>query len=114
VALGACEPEWCLFFLLVLAMGLAKGGSYGTFEGQEGFPQPSAPSLAGTYSSGGQQQFASYAIPGMYAIIIPPALSSASQILRLRIAVFGECVSKSGNVDMCGDFLSKIQDATSV
>ena len=74
------------FVFLVLAMGLVKGGSYGTFEGQEGFPQPSAPSLAGTYSSGGQQQFASYAIPGMYAMVIPPALSSASQILRLRIA----------------------------
>ncbi|KAG0564985.1 hypothetical protein M758_8G150400 [Ceratodon purpureus] len=36
-------------------MGFEKGGSYGTFEGQQGFPQPSAPPLAGTYSNGGQQ-----------------------------------------------------------
>ena len=43
-------------------MGFEKGGSYGTFEGQQGFPQPSAPPLAGTYSNGGQQY---PIVPGM-------------------------------------------------
>ena len=41
--------------LLGVAMGFEKGGSYGTFDGQQGFPQPSAPPLAGTFGSGGQQ-----------------------------------------------------------
>jgi hypothetical protein len=43
-------------------MGFEKGGSYGTFDGQQGFPQPSAPPLAGTFSSGGQQY---PIVPGM-------------------------------------------------
>ncbi|KAG0556865.1 hypothetical protein KC19_11G085000 [Ceratodon purpureus] len=59
-------------------MGFEKGGSYGTFEGQQGFAQSSAPStLAGTYSSG-SQQFASYPVPGYPVLENYPGIQQGS------------------------------------
>lgn len=98
----------CLLF--VSAMGLEKGVSYGTFEGQQGFAQHSAPSLGGAYSSGGQQ-FATSAVPG---ILIPhrtffvQCFLFTSQLLKLMLSCIGVRGSKSGNIGSCCDFLSEI------